>query len=196
MIGPRIVIKFNLYSLCGFLLYFGASTLQFWRPKHPKLLSKQESFVFQVLSIYFKTHHSQKSLENMVHFTPSGWCATNSCNSHGLWFASYSPPQNINLQTSRGRCSGGELLVSGRVAEKRATLRKTNAACEKWCFGRLLFLWAGRSICRGLYEFRGNYCSIIISYHIRIISQRGVRDSPLDEIECYLVPKHPRTFLF
>ena len=106
------------------------------------------------------------------------------------------PPKNINLQTSRGRCSGGELLVSGRVAEKRATLRKTNAACEKWCFGRLLFLWAGRSICRGLYEFRGNYCSIIISYHIRIISQRGVRDSPLDEIECYLVPKHPRTFLF
>ena len=101
-----------------------------------------------------------------------------------------------NLQTSRGLRSGGKLLVSGRVAEKRATLRKTNAACEKWCFGRLIFLWVRRSICRGLYEFRGSYCSIIISYHIRIISQRGVRDSPLDEIECYLVPKHPRTFLF
>ena len=90
VIGPRIVIEFNLYSLCGCLLYFGESTLQFWRPK---LLSKQESFVFQVLSIYFKTHHRQKSLNTMVQITPSGWCATNSCNSHGLWFASYSPPK-------------------------------------------------------------------------------------------------------
>ena len=131
--------------------------------------------MFQVLSIYFKTHvQRQVAGAPPIPVTRTAFgLPPKKQDIHSLKLT-YSLPQkmvvsNRNLQTSRGLCSGGELLVSGRVAEKRATLRKTNAACENGALGDY-FPFGLEGLFVGDYISFGETTVSAVSYHITSVS--------------------------